>query len=509
MSQNFGDEQSAAHCNVPSVHRTASLDASRHSPPSAVSIASDSENEETIESLGESFATGPWRSILFLPETAESATCSELAWGRGEAPGDQKREIDCSRCEIVAHLLRDRVELHVQLWGPPLFTSSDSVHDARKFLDHPLSIPSDSRLVLFLPLHRPFSIWPGRTSIPNLDAKSNRRMRMLTVGTKARTATTVCHGSRHRARGFQRLTIPRSSGPAKDEPHEGVFDHNERGGTVVPRDPPCDELRDSPGFRLHINALILGGGNEGGRTDDGDSAAWEAILGETEIWCVTPISWPGCRAEQARNELDQQSTSLNIAFVARFLIRMSTLIPEALTLSHVGKDVEQVAQLLTTETFKPQPVAAHSDSSDPPPDEDLPLPPPPFEKKIARRRESTRAIRESSPDSPSAPKRLNTGGSTVKSSMPPSRGPDPLLASPATDAGSASASSGSGGPRHIDFLNFSISRLPKPSAPTPMSSPRPSRPSRISVSRLELKPWWRSFGMTDEDRAVAVSWTIE
>jgi hypothetical protein len=102
MSQNFGDEQSAAHCNVPSVHRTASLDASRHSAP-AVSIASDSENEETIESLGESLATGPWRSILFLPETAESATCSELAWGRGEAPGDQKREIDCSRCEIVAH----------------------------------------------------------------------------------------------------------------------------------------------------------------------------------------------------------------------------------------------------------------------------------------------------------------------------------------------------------------------------------------------------------------------
>jgi hypothetical protein len=29
------------------------------------------------------------------------------------------------------------------------------------------------------------------------------------------------------------------------------------------------------------------------------------------------------------------------------------------------------------------------------------------------------------------------------------------------------------------------------------------------VSRLELKPWWRSYGMTDEDRAVAVSWTIE
>jgi hypothetical protein len=31
----------------------------------------------------------------------------------------------------------------------------------------------------------------------------------------------------------------------------------------------------------------------------------------------------------------------------------------------------------------------------------------------------------------------------------------------------------------------------------------------VLVSRLELKPWWRSYGMTDEDRAVAVSWTIE
>jgi hypothetical protein len=29
------------------------------------------------------------------------------------------------------------------------------------------------------------------------------------------------------------------------------------------------------------------------------------------------------------------------------------------------------------------------------------------------------------------------------------------------------------------------------------------------VSRLELKPRWRSYGMTEEDRAVAVSWTIE
>jgi hypothetical protein len=37
----------------------------------------------------------------------------------------------------------------------------------------------------------------------------------------------------------------------------------------------------------------------------------------------------------------------------------------------------------------------------------------------------------------------------------------------------------------------------------------PLRDKAYIVSRLELKPWWRSYGMTDEDRAVAVSWTIE
>jgi hypothetical protein len=31
----------------------------------------------------------------------------------------------------------------------------------------------------------------------------------------------------------------------------------------------------------------------------------------------------------------------------------------------------------------------------------------------------------------------------------------------------------------------------------------------MRVSRLELKPRWRSYDMTEEDRALTVSWTIE
>jgi hypothetical protein len=46
-----------------------------------------------------------------------------------------------------------------------------------------------------------------------------------------------------------------------------------------------------------------------------------------------------------------------------------------------------------------------------------------------------------------------------------------------------------------------------------LSRPLHHRPLTLAnsdvVSRLELKPWWRSYGMIDEDRAVAVSWTIE
>lgn len=154
--------------------------------------------------------------------------------------------------------------------------------------------------------------------------------------------------------------------------------------------------------------------------------------------------------------------------------------------------------------FNHQPVAPQPNSADTPPDEDIDisLPPPPSEKKIARRRESTRAVRERSPDSPPMPssKRLKAGAGAAlsastsasasasssapnagaRSVKPPSRGGgvDPLLTSLSADAGPVKSN---GGPRHVDFLTFSISQRPKPSAPTPMSPPRRPRPSRLSM----------------------------
>ncbi|RSH82300.1 hypothetical protein EHS25_006010 [Saitozyma podzolica] len=156
--------------------------------------------------------------------------------------------------------------------------------------------------------------------------------------------------------------------------------------------------------------------------------------------------------------------------------------------------------------FKHQPVAPQPNSADTPPDEDIDisLPPPPSEKNIARRRESTRAVRERSPDSPPMPssKRLKAGAGAgaalsastsasasassslsnagARSVKPPSRGGgvDSLLTSLSADAGPVKSN---GGPRHVDFLTFSISQRPKPSAPTPMSPPRKPRPSRLSM----------------------------
>lgn len=46
-------------------------------------------------------------------------------------------------------------------------------------------------------------------------------------------------------------------------------------------------------------------------------------------------------------------THINFAFFARFLIRMSSLTPEAVDVRQVGRDVERVALMLTKGTFGP------------------------------------------------------------------------------------------------------------------------------------------------------------
>jgi len=114
---------------------------------------------------------------------------------------------------------------------------------------------------------------------------------------------------------------------------------------------------------------------------------------------------------------------------------------------------EKGVTLMSLATFKPQPVQL-ANSSDTPPEEERYLPPPPSERKIARRRDSTRAIRER-PQSPSPPpmsKRQKIDQSLVASSS-----------------------------KHVEGLTF-----------IPTSKPRPSMPRLRSPESTVSKPAWGS-----------------
>jgi len=114
---------------------------------------------------------------------------------------------------------------------------------------------------------------------------------------------------------------------------------------------------------------------------------------------------------------------------------------------------EYEVTLMRSATFKPQPVQL-ANSSDTPPEEERYLPPPPSERKIARRRDSTRAIRER-PQSPSPP---------------------PMSKRQKIDQSQVASSS-----KHVEGLTF-----------IPTSKPRPSMPRLSSPESTVSKPAWGS-----------------
>nr|XP_018261691.1 uncharacterized protein I303_06132 [Kwoniella dejecticola CBS 10117]OBR83849.1 hypothetical protein I303_06132 [Kwoniella dejecticola CBS 10117] len=137
--------------------------------------------------------------------------------------------------------------------------------------------------------------------------------------------------------------------------------------------------------------------------------------------------------------------------------------------------------------FKPQPVPM-TNSSDTPPDndDDLHLLPPPSERKIARRRDSTRTIRERQ-ESPTqaasaAPTTsTSTGNKRIKISRGRSKSvdlikaaintsDDPLSGIEETDTMKTATS----GTMRVDGLNIPHSQPSRPSAPRPRSPPRRS-----------------------------------
>lgn len=124
--------------------------------------------------------------------------------------------------------------------------------------------------------------------------------------------------------------------------------------------------------------------------------------------------------------------------------------------------------LILPAAFNPRPVAGPSGSNA---EQTMRLPPPPpSERKIARKRESTRAVREQEPDSPPQAKRQKTLSKSTAGRPRGTTPADPLLAELRADAGSNPFQS-TAVPR-VDFLNFSKSVKGRSAAPRPSSPPR-------------------------------------
>ncbi|OXG19115.1 kinetochore protein Mis13/DSN1 [Cryptococcus neoformans Ze90-1] len=132
-------------------------------------------------------------------------------------------------------------------------------------------------------------------------------------------------------------------------------------------------------------------------------------------------------------------------------------------------------------TFQPQPVPLPN-SSDTPPSPTVPadLPPPPPSVKIARRRESTRAIRERPlSESPPSGSLLEPGMHPAKKqkvvrgkNVDPLRGIAGTSDDPLNGVEETEAMRNTGSVPFVQYLTFSKSSKPRPSAPRPSSPPR-------------------------------------
>ncbi|WWC99826.1 hypothetical protein V866_006734 [Kwoniella sp. B9012] len=203
---------------------------------------------------------------------------------------------------------------------PGLFCSEITIKDARDFLRHPLSLPTDARLVssceslmLRMPLHQPLALAPSNAAqpYPNMDGKLREANRAITDwynywdGYYARNGVPKDH--------FLRETL----------------------------------ITGGAGSFLSSNSYVLH--EIRSRRDvaflSDERRQWLQEAGRKAQQLVTIC----LRGQQYANTIQYANllTHYNIVYAARFLIRMATLVPESCNLRQIGKDVEQVAIMLT------------------------------------------------------------------------------------------------------------------------------------------------------------------
>ncbi|EIW72511.1 hypothetical protein TREMEDRAFT_41800 [Tremella mesenterica DSM 1558] len=241
--------------------------------------------------------------------------------GAGKTP-DQIREdyplVVGARMWLAVSRMKLTSRMAFNMGRPALFAGEETIRHSRQFLEHPLSISTDARLVssselltLRLPLHQPYSILPASASMPGLDEK------LIESRRKVDEWYTY----------WEQYFVERGV-PATDLLRENIV--TGRCGTF-----------------MYVNSRILHGVRNKQDIAHLSDQRKEALI--IAVRAAEKLVATALRGGQYKENFRYANlyTHMGAAFASRFLIRMASLLPEAVDVRQVSRDVEQIAQLLT------------------------------------------------------------------------------------------------------------------------------------------------------------------
>ncbi|BEI86267.1 hypothetical protein CcaverHIS002_0605540 [Cutaneotrichosporon cavernicola] len=242
---------------------------------------------------------------------------SQMGMGAGKSAAELSEERPLVvGARLWLALYKSEFEMAFNLGRPALFAAEDTITHARRFLEHPLAIRTDSRLVATcqllthrLPLHQPFSIWPAATRIPDLD---------------------------------ERIESANAAYAAWFKEWDAYYEG---------REPKSSFLRESLTTQyshalLHTNSRILHGVRS--RRDMTHLSEHRAQWLRQALASAQTLVEMALRGEAYATNFAKANyyTHIGVAFAARMVIRLTSLMPDAVDLRQTGRDLEAVTQIL-------------------------------------------------------------------------------------------------------------------------------------------------------------------
>nr|XP_019014928.1 uncharacterized protein I206_01015 [Kwoniella pini CBS 10737]OCF53709.1 hypothetical protein I206_01015 [Kwoniella pini CBS 10737] len=277
-----------------------------------------------LASWGETFWRPGGHAIRMAMDMALHKSLAYLVEA-GMGSGKNAEQIEADRpivagARVWLTLYKMEYEMAFAYGRPGLFCSETTIKDARDFLRHPLALPTDARLVssceslmMRLPLLQPLAMAPSNAAqpFPNMDGKLRAANRAITEWYN--------YWDTYYAR----------NGVPKDHFLRETLITGGAGAFLTTNSYVLHEIRS----RRDVAFL----------SDERRQWLQEAGRKAQQLVDISLRGQQYPKSIQYANLL----THYNIVYAARFLIRMATLVPESCNLRQIGKDVEQIAIMLS------------------------------------------------------------------------------------------------------------------------------------------------------------------